>query len=55
MSSPLFRTEAIKAGFKQAWNNRDYVTIVRVAQRLPESVVQEDPDLLIRVSRQYAV
>jgi len=43
----LFRTEAVKAGFKQAWTNRDYTTIVRVAERLPESVVQEDPDLLM--------
>lgn len=42
-----FRTEAVKVGFKQAWNARDYETIVRVAERLPESVVQEDPDLLM--------
>lgn len=43
----LFRTEAIKAGFKQAWADRDYATIVRVADRLPESVLQEDADLLM--------
>lgn len=43
----LFRTEAVKAGFKQAWADRDYQTIVRVAERLPESVLQEDPDLLM--------
>ncbi len=42
-----FRSEAVKAGFKQAWNVKDYETIVRVAERLPESVVQEDPDLLM--------
>lgn len=42
-----FRSEAIKAGFKQAWNTKDYATIVRIAERLPESVVQEDPDLLM--------
>jgi hypothetical protein len=42
-----FRSEAVKAGFKQAWNAKDYATIVRVAERLPESVVQEDPDLLM--------
>ncbi len=42
-----FRSEAVKAGFKQAWNAKDYETIVRVAERLPESVVQEDPDLLM--------
>jgi hypothetical protein len=42
-----FRTEAVKAGFAQAWKDRDYPTIVRVAERLPESVLQEDPDLLM--------
>jgi hypothetical protein len=42
-----FRTEAVKVGFKQAWADRDYQTIVRVAERLPESVLQEDPDLLM--------
>ncbi|WP_245860771.1 DNA methyltransferase [Candidatus Chloroploca asiatica] len=42
-----FRSEAIKAGFKQAWNTKDFATIVRIAERLPESVVQEDPDLLM--------
>ena len=42
-----FRTEAIRAGFADAWHRRDYATIVRVAQRLPERVLQEDPDLLM--------
>ena len=42
-----FRTEAVKAGFKHAWNEKDYHTIMRVAERLPESVLQEDPDLLM--------
>ena len=42
-----FRTEAIKAGFKQAWNTKDYATIIAVAQRLPEAVVQEDSELLM--------
>ena len=39
--------EAVRAGFKQACNDRDYATIFRVAERLPESVLQEDPDLLM--------
>lgn len=43
----LFRTEAVRAGFAQAWRERDYSAIVRVADRLPESVLQEDPDLLM--------
>ncbi len=42
-----FRTEAVKAGFAQAWQARDFATIMRVAERLPESVLQEDPDLLM--------
>ncbi len=43
----LFRTEAVRAGFAQAYKERDFATIVRVAERLPESVLQEDPDLLM--------
>ena len=42
-----FRTEAVKAGFAQAWQDRDFRTILQVAERLPESVLQEDPDLLM--------
>jgi hypothetical protein len=37
----------VRAGFKRAWAERDYRTIVQVAQRLPESVLQEDPGLLM--------
>ena len=43
----LFRSEAVRAGFRDAWRRRDYAVIVAVAQRLPERVVQEDPDLLM--------
>ena len=42
-----FRTEAVRAGFGQAWQDHDYETIVDVAERLPESVLQEDPELLM--------
>ncbi len=42
-----FRTEAIRAGFSQAYNQKEYATIVSVAERLPESVLQEDPTLLM--------
>ena len=42
-----FRTEAVRAGFADAWRRRDYATIVKVAERLPERVLQEDPDLLM--------
>ena len=43
----VFRTEAVRAGFKRAYDERDWETIVAVAGRLPESVVQEDEKLLM--------
>ena len=43
----VFRLEAVRAGFKRAWQERDYGTIIAVAQRIPESVLQEDPKLLM--------
>lgn len=43
----LFRTEAVRAGFKAAYDARDYDLIVRVADKLPESVLQEDEQLLM--------
>ena len=42
----LFRLEAVRAGFKRAWQDRDYATIVAVARKIPENVLQEDPKLL---------
>lgn len=42
-----FRTEAIRAGFKAAWASRDYRTIVSVAERLPQNVLQEDQTILM--------
>ncbi|MBO8173525.1 MAG: DNA methylase [Bacillaceae bacterium] len=42
-----FRLEAIRAGFKKAWSDKDYQTIVQVGERLPESVLQEDDKLLM--------
>ena len=43
----VFRTEAIRAGFKQCWSARDYNTIITIAKRLPESILQEDASLLM--------
>lgn len=40
-----FRSEAVRAGFADAWQRKDYATIVKVAERLPELVLQEDQDL----------
>jgi hypothetical protein len=42
-----FRSEAVRAGFGECWKRRDYVNIIKVAERLPESVLHEDPDLLM--------
>jgi hypothetical protein len=42
-----FRTEALRAGFKAAYDRRDYRTIVTVAHKLPDAVLQEDEKLLM--------
>ena len=42
-----FRTEAVRAGFKDAYDRDDYPSIVAVAEKLPESVLQEDEKLLM--------
>jgi hypothetical protein len=42
-----FRAEAIRAGFSHAWRERDYDVIVRVAERMPEAILQEDQQLLM--------
>ncbi|MDR3576956.1 MAG: DNA methyltransferase [Anaerolineaceae bacterium] len=42
-----FRTEAVRAGFADCFKRQDYETIVKVAERLPEDVLREDPDLLM--------
>jgi len=43
----LFRLEAVRAGFKKAWQDRDYQTIVSIAEKLPDTVLEEDPKLLM--------
>ena len=45
----VFRTEAVRAGFKACWQERDYATIVKVAAKLPEAVLQEDEKLLMYI------
>jgi hypothetical protein len=42
----VFRLEAVRAGFKKAWQERDYATIITVARKI-ENVLQEDPKLLM--------
>ncbi|MDR3362780.1 MAG: site-specific DNA-methyltransferase [Desulfovibrio sp.] len=43
----VFRMEAIRTGFKQAWQHKDYQTIVKVAEKIPPSVLEEDDKLLM--------
>lgn len=43
----VFRSEAIRAGFADSFKHKDYATIIKVAERLPEAVLREDPDLLM--------
>ena len=43
----LFRLEAMRAGFFEAYREQDYATIKKVAEKIPETVLQEDPKLLL--------
>ena len=43
----VFRLEAVRSGFKKAWQERDYATIIAVARKISENVLQEDPKLLM--------
>jgi hypothetical protein len=43
----IVRTEALRAGFKEAWQKKDYATIVQMAKRVPDAVIQEDQALLM--------
>lgn len=42
-----FRLEAVRAGFKHAYEERDYKTIIDIARKIPEAVLEEDPKLLM--------
>ena len=43
----LFRLEAVRAGFRRAWQDKDYATIVEVARKIPDEVLLEDSKLLM--------
>jgi DNA modification methylase len=43
----VFRVEAMRAGFKAAYDKKDYQAIVELAEKLPEAVLQEDDKLLM--------
>lgn len=40
-----FRSEAVRAGFDDAWDRREFELIVKVGKRLPAEVLVEDPTL----------
>lgn len=41
------RMEAVRCGFKKAWQERDYPTIIQVAEKIPQNLLQEDQKLLM--------
>ncbi|MBE7556742.1 MAG: DNA methylase [Anaerolineales bacterium] len=43
----VFRLEAVRAGFKKAWQDQQYRTIIEVADKIPDNVLQEDSKLLM--------
>lgn len=43
----VFRVEAVRAGFRYAWQQADYATILNVARKISEDVLEEDPMLLM--------
>jgi hypothetical protein len=40
------RLEVLRAGFRNAWANKDYETIIKMAGKLPDATLQEDEKLL---------
>jgi hypothetical protein len=43
----LFRLEAVRAGFKKAWQKKEYNTIISVSEKIPNKILEEDPKLLM--------
>ena len=41
------RMEAVRCGFKKSWKERDYSTIIQVAEKIPQNLLQEDQKLLM--------
>jgi len=42
-----FRTEAVRVGFAKLWKEKNYELIVKMGDRIPENVLQEDDKLLM--------
>ncbi len=43
----VFRVEAVRAGFRLAWQQNDYASILEVAEKIPDDILQEDSMLLM--------
>ena len=43
----VFRLEAVRAGFRKAWQDQDYATVIAVARKIPDPILHEDPKLLM--------
>lgn len=41
-----FRLEVLRTGFRNAWVNKDYQSIIAIAAKLPDAALQEDEKLL---------
>ena len=41
------RVEALRAGFKKCWEEKDFSTIVFVGDRIPQNILLEDEQLLM--------
>jgi len=43
----VLRLEAACAGWRKAWQDRNYQIIIEFAKRIPDDIIQEDPKLLM--------
>jgi hypothetical protein len=43
----VFRLEAVRAGFKKSWQDRDYATIIEIAEKINQDTLESDPKLLM--------
>ena len=49
----LFRLEAVRAGFRRAWQTKDYATIIEVGGKIPDDVLRDDAKLLMWYDQAY--
>ncbi len=42
-----FRLEAVRVGFRKAWQENDYPIIIQISQKIPEDVLQENSKLML--------